>query len=577
MDPLGISASNCLMEKQTLGIPGQMCESEESECDATEMKERVRKRKSITEKSMVKGGRVRNIDIRNIKWDISENKLKEWTTEGRKKRVTKMVAILLAVQLVLVSVQCSGVLAKDNGRFLTNSDNSKTPYYHAIVAAISTTAIAQLILIHKYYMMELEMLPTTNPLWVKTTLWDSPILRYYVTEILIFSLHEPPGLAFAWTHSYKLSMLCLFKSHIFWRLLADMSYTQQQGGKLVSAIARIRITWTYQLRAAAYTHPWVFQVAISITCLIVLSACTVISNDALLSAGDALWLTFAVMTSGDPRITEPDNWLAKVISGFATIVGLVLVSLLITQISRSIELTAKQKRVLLFMSQAQRHQEIEELAARILCRGFVNSRLKSENQPQSVIQKGRSELSALCEEFRCVRRGFNSSVADFHALWPDNLPVAAKLREINTMTSVLFEEKFSVKKRKELLKDLSTTIAQEESPFQSRRETTRFIQRTKQREVQCPQGTASSCDSPLPDVRACSDSGVPNAVTNGKVVAMLETILKNQHDMQMQCAELAKEVKELKAAKGKRKGHGNNSGGQGGPPSPPASPAPEPP
>eukprot|EP01059_Diplonema_ambulator_P007051 TRINITY_DN16586_c0_g1_i1.p1 TRINITY_DN16586_c0_g1~~TRINITY_DN16586_c0_g1_i1.p1 ORF type:complete len:640 (+),score=222.65 TRINITY_DN16586_c0_g1_i1:126-1922(+) len=500
------------------------------------MKERVRRRKSITEKSTCKGGRVRNIDIKEMVWDVSEAKLEEWRMEVSKKRVGKVLACLVMLQIALVAVQCAGVLG--NSSFLVADGSNKTLPYHLIVATISLTVLTQVFFTHRYFTIELAMLPMTNPLWGQTTLLDSPILTQYILEMAIFSFHEPPGLVLAWPDSYKLGMLCVFKAYIFWRALADMSYTTQQGGKLVSAIARIRITWTYQLRAAAYTHPWVFQIAVSVTCLLVLSACNIIANNTVVSISDAVWGTFATMTSGDPRITEPDNWLAKLIAGGTTIVGLALVSLLISQISRSMELTMKQKRVLLFMSQAQRHQKIEELAARILCRGFINVRLVKEGQPAGVIAKGRSALSSLCEEFRNVRRGFNSSVADFHALWPDNLPVATKLREIESLVVHMFDDRYGAKRRTALLRALSNSQCAEEGPFQSRRETTRFIQRTKR-----SSGLVKEDSATPPATPPRRDTSPPphDATVNGKVLSMLEDIIRGQRELQAQCSQCAEE------------------------------------
>eukprot|EP00755_Sulcionema_specki_P002303 Sspe_Gene.118407::Locus_111760_Transcript_1_1_Confidence_1.000_Length_610::g.118407::m.118407 len=127
-------------------------------------------------------------EISSCSWDLDPLTVREWSADVGKRAITHRLAVLTMFQGVVILILIAGVLGGSGlPSFLNEDPTAKSPhqgdrnaYYHVLVSIMCLTSIIQIVHVHKYYKLELETLPVTNPLWESATLLRSPVGLSYL-------------------------------------------------------------------------------------------------------------------------------------------------------------------------------------------------------------------------------------------------------------------------------------------------------------------------------------------------------------------------------------------------------------
>eukprot|EP00662_Eupelagonemidae_sp_cell21_P021971 gene21971-60604_t len=218
-----------------------------------------------------------------------------------------------------------------------------------------------------------------DPLWRDTPLYLSPLARSYISEMVIFLIHSPPCLSRQWADAYKLNILGFLRVYILIRGMRTFSFVTTQGGQVVSSIAKI----TTGAKMYADYHPAVFLNLVGFSGWMLLAVSMMIAEG--ITFEDALWMTFITGTTVGYGDMVAYSWVGKV------------------------------ARVAAFMHRAERHRQLERLAAAIMVQGARQMIARRNNRSSVVLMWYTLRLRRTCGEFRAARRNFDRMVASVHA------------------------------------------------------------------------------------------------------------------------------------------------------------------
>eukprot|EP01065_Artemidia_motanka_P016262 TRINITY_DN1999_c0_g1_i2.p1 TRINITY_DN1999_c0_g1~~TRINITY_DN1999_c0_g1_i2.p1 ORF type:complete len:861 (+),score=215.16 TRINITY_DN1999_c0_g1_i2:51-2585(+) len=399
---------------------------------------------------------------RDIDWVTSD-----WGNARRERHFTYVLCWLCVWHLVFVLTQfalCTSKHGDGDGKRTPSDGPELGVWYHLLVTVQCVLCIGQAVIVTRLYQLQLSSLAFNDPLWKDTPLLWSPLRDAYLVELLTVMVHEPPALVFWWRFSYKLNVFVFFRGYVFLRYLRTMSFATTMGGRIIASLARVRTGLLFHAKTYNYSNPSVFVGGCSLVAWLCLSVMLYAAeaaegdNDDELAFSDALWLCFITMTTVGYGDMVPQKPLGRIVSALAAVLGLISTAMIIAGVSATLRLDDRQRKVAIFMQQAEAHKELETLAGAIVAqcgKGMLLRRRIKRNRCTGCpfipcgscldrigAAKSRMQLKQLCRRFRAVRREFNKMVAEVHHIVPDNVNMGNKLRDMELMMGALFDHMF---------------------------------------------------------------------------------------------------------------------------------------
>eukprot|EP00698_Gefionella_okellyi_P018854 TRINITY_DN5701_c0_g1_i1.p1 TRINITY_DN5701_c0_g1~~TRINITY_DN5701_c0_g1_i1.p1 ORF type:complete len:517 (-),score=82.99 TRINITY_DN5701_c0_g1_i1:31-1581(-) len=214
--------------------------------------------------------------------------------------------------------------------------NPVTTTLYIILSCLSVITCGLLI---AYYHLELVRLRMRNPLFVHASLYQTPLFKFLLLELLINAFHIPPfvdGATFGTYYStldrFNVIVICRLYSGA--RFLRDHSQLVQQTGKLIGAFVNLPSSSIFVLKTLFYNRPAIMLTSLLLFVLFAVSYALhvferTVSWDTY-SFSNSLWLVFVSVTTVGYGDIVPSTFVGRVIVSIGTVLGLVLSALLIS-------------------------------------------------------------------------------------------------------------------------------------------------------------------------------------------------------------------------------------------------------
>eukprot|EP01064_Diplonema_japonicum_P012190 TRINITY_DN1964_c0_g1_i1.p1 TRINITY_DN1964_c0_g1~~TRINITY_DN1964_c0_g1_i1.p1 ORF type:complete len:504 (+),score=91.16 TRINITY_DN1964_c0_g1_i1:64-1575(+) len=348
----------------------------------------------------------------------------DWQDMKDRRFYATLLFFLAMLHILLLAVQVIGLLnprhkyiSEKNLVNITTPDDTEAQYaenfnrqtvrYHALVIIMSVLVVFQLICVTKWYVLRVRNISHFDHLWEGIPLIFSNQCPYWLSEMVILSLHEPPFMVLVWDDAYKLQILALLRIYTIFAFLRGYSDTTSRGGRLVATVARISNNKVFQLRVWLRRYP----VSMITTCTTVgwflLSMAMYMAEEAQLTFDDAMWLTFITMTTVGYGDFSPKTPIGRTIACVTALHGLLSSALLINVITSLFTLDSQQERVLEFMTEARLTTKVEEYSVRIIETAFLCRKYPDDSAL-------RWQLKHICSKFRKLKRHLKQFKAEMH-------------------------------------------------------------------------------------------------------------------------------------------------------------------
>eukprot|EP01065_Artemidia_motanka_P042929 TRINITY_DN5845_c0_g3_i1.p1 TRINITY_DN5845_c0_g3~~TRINITY_DN5845_c0_g3_i1.p1 ORF type:complete len:680 (+),score=171.10 TRINITY_DN5845_c0_g3_i1:100-2139(+) len=377
---------------------------------------------------------------------------RDWVLRRQKRVLVFKRFVVIILHLCLLGVQNAGVLGfGDHEAFLVEggepmSDDSYGPFltsYHVLVTLMFLLGLWQVVLNYDLYTYERKLMVVNDPLWDTVPLLQTPVRLVFLMDVCLALLLEPPGLALVYDEAFKLNILIFCRVPLAAvRVIRQFSWTNRQPARVAGWVAGIQLGPLFQLKAYAARQPRLFISCVLISGWFLLSlTMTIAESRQQLDFQDAAWLVFITMTTVGYGDLAPQSTAGKVIASLSACFGLIVTAMLINITTHAMQLTQEQRQVLDFMTAAQQHRQIEEMAARIVLQTF-RAKATARRGPPQACRAEFTRLAVICARFRAARRAFHKMVERFHAIDPSNYSLGNKIRDMDVMISSLFESHF---------------------------------------------------------------------------------------------------------------------------------------
>eukprot|EP00760_Papus_ankaliazontas_P013930 PhM_4_TR15923/c0_g1_i2/m.11366 len=194
---------------------------------------------------------------------------------------------------------------------------------------------------------------------------DSPYYNRFLVESFACVIHCPPLLTSQLNHSYRmLNLFVLFRVVLLFPLLKDWSPINNFLGRVLARLSNISFDMVFILRTQLHDRPIPLVFGALLSSLLLLSVGVAVAED--LTYGDAVWSMLATATTVGYGDIVPGSALGRLLAAFMSICGLVCISLMIAVVNRKLDLSEREKRVLLTLEYHKSLQRVQRCAARVI-------------------------------------------------------------------------------------------------------------------------------------------------------------------------------------------------------------------